>query len=106
MIYMCHSKPINAISGIFDFSGIFGTCSGGDITIWKNPELTPILRISLPKITCTSLFFPKSGRLIISGWDDDDIRIFSPNNGKLIKSIQGTNMDKITVITSDKDSDQ
>jgi WD40 repeat protein len=78
-----------------DYSDIFGTCSGGEITIWKTKTLAPALRISLAKTTCISLHFPKNGKYIISGWSDDSIRIFSPQNGKIIHRITPCNLQKV-----------
>ena len=45
VIYTCHSKKINDITMINNFSGVFGTCSGGEIVVWKLASLSPILKI-------------------------------------------------------------
>ena len=70
----------------------------------KSASLTPIVKIELPKIKCLTLFFPKTGRLILSGWSDDSLRIFSPNNGKLLKKISPANLGLPKVVIADDDS--
>jgi len=62
------------------------------------------MKIYLPKVTCLTICFPKTGRLILSGWSDDVIRIFSPHNGKLIYKIPIANLGKPKVIIADEDS--
>lgn len=42
--------------------------------------------------------------MILSGWSDDAIRIFSPSTGKIIKKIQPANLGKPKVILADDDS--
>lgn len=84
-----------------DFLDLFGTCSGSDIILWKTRELKPIIKITLPKVVCISLCLPKNGKHIISGWDDDCIRIFSPVNGKLMHKIPIANLGIVTKIVSD-----
>ena len=102
LYYNSHSAAINDIAYLPDFSGTFGTCSGGDILIWRTLSLTPLLKISLPKVTCYSLCFPKNGRRIISGWGDDAIRVFSAKNGSLIKRISGCNLERVTEMIEDE----
>lgn len=60
----------------------------------------------MQKFICLSLHFPKNGKYILSGWNDDCIRIFSPKNGKLIHKINDCNLEKVTEIISDDDSTQ
>lgn len=74
--------------------------------IWKNRSLAPAMRIMVEKATCLSLHFPKNGKYIVSGWNDDCIRIFSPKNGKLVHRITNCNLGKVTVVISDEDSTQ
>ena len=104
LIYTCHSTKINGLTMMKDFEGIFGTCSGGEIVVWKAKELTPILKIYLPKVQCLSICFPKTGRLILSGWSDDVIRIFSSHNGKLKHKVAHANLGRPRVIITDDDS--
>lgn len=106
VFYTCCSTKVNSLAFLKGYPDIFGTSSGGEIIIWKTATLTPALRISVPKIVCLSLDFPKNGKYIVSGWSDDCIRIFSPKNGKLVHRIRDCNLEKVTSITSDDDSTQ
>ena len=68
--------------------------------------MTPIIKISVPKTTCLSICFPKNGKFILSGWDDDCVRIFSPSNGTLMLNIRNANLEKVTALIADYDSTQ
>lgn len=96
LFYTCCSTRINAIAFLRGYSDIFGTCSGGEIMIWKNRSLAPALSIVVERAVCLSLHFPKNGKYIVSGWSDDSVRIFSPKNGKLIHRITPCNLTKVT----------
>ena len=102
LFYCAHSAEISGLATLPDYSGVFGTCSGGDIMVWRSQTLLPLLKISLPKGICQSLCFPKSGRRILSGWSDDAIRVFSAKNGSLLKRIDNCNLDRITEIIEDE----
>ena len=104
MIYNCHFTAITDLAMVKGFQGIFGTCSGGEIIVWRTKSLKPILKIELPKVKCLSLDFPRTGRMILSGWSDDAIRFFSAENGKIIKKIPCANLDGPRVMVSDDDS--
>jgi hypothetical protein len=45
LFYTSCSTRINGIAFLRGYSEIFGTCSGGEIMVWRNRSLAPALRI-------------------------------------------------------------
>ena len=74
--------------------------------LWRNYNLAPIIKISLPKSLCLSLNLLRDGSCIISGWSDDCIRFFNPKTGKKMNEITNAHNGKITALTSNINSDR
>ena len=85
-----HDAPVNDIAFPRNCEGIFATCAGIEIRLWKTKNCEEISRISSSEIssTCENVVFAPDGFSIISGWSDGNIRFHSPKSGTLLATME------------------
>ena len=82
--------PVSDIAFPRNCEGIFATCAGIEIRLWKTKNCEEISRISSSEIssTCENVVFAPDGFSIISGWSDGNIRFHSPKSGTLLATME------------------
>lgn len=83
----CHFERINDVCFPPAADELFASCSGSDIRIWNSSTCAELLRINVPTVTCNCISFMHDGSCLISGWSDGKIRLFGPQTGKLLLSV-------------------
>ncbi|GBM29807.1 Cilia- and flagella-associated protein 52 [Araneus ventricosus] len=99
-IYTCHGSAVNDIGFPYKCSDLFATCSKETIRVWNVSSSQELLRISVPNMTCNSLFLMQDGRSIISGWDDGKIRAHTPETGHPLYIIENAHQRGVTAIAA------
>lgn len=103
LISTSHNSAVKDVAFCFGTSELFATCSEEDIRLWHIDKPKELLRITVPNMTCNSLDFMVDGHSIISGWNDDKIRVFAPESGRLLLIIHNTHRKGVTAITGTRD---
>lgn len=98
LVQTCHWSKINDVCFPRGYSGVFATCSVGDIRIWHLVDCRELLRIEVPNTTCNCIAFMPDGRSIVSGWSDSRIRSFAPQSGKLLYTINNAHQLGVTAL--------
>ena len=85
-----HDAPVNDIAFPRNFEGLFATCAGTEIRLWKTENCEELSRISASGVssTCENVVFAPDGFSIISAWSDGNIRFYSPKSGTLLATIE------------------
>ncbi|XP_033630475.1 cilia- and flagella-associated protein 52-like [Asterias rubens] len=99
----CHYSSVEDIAFPYGFSDLFATCSQNDIRVWNAKNCKDLLSITVPNMTCHAIEFTRDGRSIVSAWDDNKIRVFYPESGKLMYQINDAHNKKVTAITTTSD---
>ncbi|XP_066442698.1 cilia- and flagella-associated protein 52 [Eleutherodactylus coqui] len=99
----CHSEAINDIVFPFGTSELFATCSKNDIRVWHTTSHKELLRITVPNVTCNGIQFMRDGRSILSAWNDDKIRAFTPESGRLMYQMEHAHNMGVTAIAATSD---
>ncbi|PNF16695.1 Cilia- and flagella-associated protein 52 [Cryptotermes secundus] len=94
----CHKHAIHDIAFPHEYSEVFATCSKDDIRVWSTETSLELLRITVANFTCTGIQFTCDGKSIISGWNDGEIRAFTPQTGRLIYEIHNAHSKGVTAI--------
>ncbi|XP_001607842.2 cilia- and flagella-associated protein 52 [Nasonia vitripennis] len=103
LLVTCHTSTIYDVAFPHDYSEIFATGSKNDIRLWRLETQKELLRITVPNIVCTSLYFSYDGRMLVSAWNDGIIRAFTPQTGRLIFAILHAHVKAVSAITLTKD---
>jgi WD40 repeat protein len=84
-------------------SALFVTGSKEDIRVWNTETNKELLRIHVANMWCNAVCLEESGRLILSGWNDNSVRAHKPQSGKLAWEIPNAHSSEVTAvaITSD-----
>ncbi|VVC86611.1 unnamed protein product [Leptidea sinapis] len=90
LLVTCHRCAINNIAFPRGMSGVFATAGAGDVRVWCVKTAQELLRIVVPNFTCSSVLFSSDGKSIVTGWNDGNIRAFTPLTGRLIYCIYNT----------------
>ncbi|CAG4975835.1 unnamed protein product [Colias eurytheme] len=90
LVVTCHRCAINDIAFPKGMSGVFATAGAGDVRVWCVKTAQELLRIVVPNFICSSVLFSSDGKSIVSGWNDGNIRAFTPLTGRLIYCIFNT----------------
>uniref|UniRef100_A0A665THZ6 Cilia- and flagella-associated protein 52 n=1 Tax=Echeneis naucrates TaxID=173247 RepID=A0A665THZ6_ECHNA len=98
LISTSHSSAVKDVAISFGTSELFATCSEEDIRLWHIDKPKELLRITVPNMTCNSLDFMTDGHSIISAWNDDKIRVFAPESGRLMLIIHNAHRMGVTAI--------
>lgn len=99
----CHYHGINDVAFLDGFNDVFVTCATNDIRVWNAKKQQELLRIQVPNVRCTCLALPRSGDLILSGWDDGKIRAFKPVSGALEFIINDSHPEGVSALAVTKD---
>ncbi|KAJ4443744.1 hypothetical protein ANN_05522 [Periplaneta americana] len=94
----CHKNAIYDIAFPYEYSDVFATCSKDDIRVWNTETSLELLRITVHNFTCTGIMFSSDGKSIVSGWNDGEIRAFTPQTGRLIYEIHNAHNKGVTAI--------
>ena len=90
-VLLCaHDAPVNDIAFPRNCDGLFATCAGTEIRIWKTQGCAELSRISIGNSgpTAKNVVFAPDGCSVISGWSDGAIRFHSPQSGTLLATIE------------------
>ncbi|KAM6939824.1 cilia- and flagella-associated protein 52 [Xenentodon cancila] len=98
-----HTNAVQDVVFPFGTSELFATCSEDDIRLWHVDKPKELLRISVPSVTCNCLDFMIDGHCIISGWNDEKIRVFGPESGRLMLVINDAHKMGVTAIAGTRD---
>ncbi|XP_028157858.1 cilia- and flagella-associated protein 52 [Ostrinia furnacalis] len=90
LVVTCHRCAINDIAFPRGMSGVFATAGAGDVRVWCVETCQELLRIVVPNFVCSSVLFSGDGKSIVSGWNDGNIRAFTPLTGRLVYCIYNT----------------
>ncbi|XP_061088877.1 cilia- and flagella-associated protein 52 [Conger conger] len=103
LITTSHDSAVNDVAFPFACSELFATCSQGSIRVWHTDTSKELLRIKVPNMTCNALEFMRDGRSIISAWNDGNIRVFTPESGRLSLIIQNAHSMGVSAIAGTTD---
>ncbi|KAJ8363474.1 hypothetical protein SKAU_G00123050 [Synaphobranchus kaupii] len=98
-----HDSAVNDVAFPFACSELFATCSLGGIRVWHTDTSKEVLRIQVPNMTCNAVEFMMDGRSIISAWNDGNIRVFTPESGRLSLIIHNAHSMGVTAIAGTTD---
>ncbi|XP_022113569.2 cilia- and flagella-associated protein 52 [Pieris rapae] len=90
LVVTCPRCAINHIAFPRGMSGVFATAGAGDVRVWCVKTAQELLRIVVPNFICSSVLFSADGKSIVSGWNDGNIRAFTPLTGRLMYCIFNT----------------
>ncbi|XP_072239974.1 cilia- and flagella-associated protein 52 isoform X2 [Leuresthes tenuis] len=103
LVSTSHSSAVKDVAIPFGTSELFATCSDQDIRLWHKDRPKELLRITVPNVTCNSLDFMTDGHSIISAWNDNKIRVFAPESGRLMLTINNAHKRGVTAIAGTRD---
>ncbi|XP_034830597.1 cilia- and flagella-associated protein 52 [Maniola hyperantus] len=103
LVVTCHRCAINDIAFPRGMSGVFATAGGGDVRVWCVETAQELLRIVVPNFSCSAVLFSADGKSIVSGWNDGNIRAFTPLTGRLIYCIYNTHNKGTSALDMTKD---
>ncbi|XP_038067844.1 cilia- and flagella-associated protein 52-like [Patiria miniata] len=99
----CHFGSVSDIAFPHGCSDLYATCSQSDIRVWNAKTSRDVLSITVPNMTCNAIELMRDGSGIVSAWDDNKIRVFYPQSGKLKYQINDAHNKKVTAITTTSD---
>jgi len=99
----CHYGEIFDIAFAQGTAQLLATAAKDEIRVWDNYTGKELLRIRNPNITCRGIEITQDGKNIISGWDDNKIRVYSPKTGTLKFDLENAHKKGVTAlaVTSD-----
>ncbi|XP_064180207.1 cilia- and flagella-associated protein 52 [Anguilla rostrata] len=103
LVATSHDSAVNDLAFPFECSELFATCSLGGIRVWHAETSKELLRIKVPNMTCNAVEFMRDGRSIISAWNDGNIRVFTPESGRLSLIIHNAHSMGVTAIAGTTD---
>lgn len=85
-----HDAPVNDIAFPRNCEGLFATCAGTEIRLWRTEDCEELSRITSSGVssTCENVVFAPDGFSIISAWSDGNIRFHSPKSGTLLATME------------------
>jgi WD40 repeat protein len=85
-----HDAPVNDIAFPRNCEGLFATCAGTEIRLWRTEDCEELSRITASGVssTCENVVFAPDGFSIISAWSDGNIRFHSPKSGTLLATME------------------
>ena len=85
-----HDAPVNDIAFPRNCEGLFATCAGTEIRLWRTEDCEELSRINAYGVssTCENVVFAPDGFSIISAWSDGNIRFHSPKSGTLLATME------------------
>ena len=101
-ILSCPSKPLLCASFPSSSAQLYAVGGEDGLQLWtEDGQLVLHIPPSLPGLAATQVKLSKDGRSVISGWSDGNIRIFTPETGKLVEEIRkaATGSEGVTAMT-------
>lgn len=102
-MFTCHTSVIYDLAFPYNYSKVFATASKNDVRVWSMDTLQELLRITVQNFSCSSVLFSFDGSQIVTSWNDGTIRIFTPENGRLLYAINNCHNKGVTAIAMSKD---
>jgi len=102
-VFTCHTSVVYDLAFPHDYSGVFATASKNDVRVWSVDTLRELLRITVQNFTCSGVLFSFDGSQIVTSWDDGNIRIFTPETGRLLYAINNCHNKGVSAIAMSKD---
>jgi len=103
-IVSCHHNKVRDITFFQGTSDLFATCGDEDIRIWDAKRFREILRIREDNLVCNAIEFSPDGKSIVSAWNDNTIRTYSPKKGLLLYKINNAHNLGVTALSVTPDS--
>jgi len=98
-----HNKQVNDIVFPSGYNKLFVTCSEETIRVWNLNTNKSLLTIRVPNMVCNAVQILNDGRSIISGWNDNKIRAFTPESGAQMYAINDAHNKGVTAIAATSD---
>ncbi|XP_030842134.1 cilia- and flagella-associated protein 52 [Strongylocentrotus purpuratus] len=98
MIRTCHYEEVNDIAFPKGCSELFVTSSKNDIRVWETASCKELMRINVPNMECHAVCIMPDGKSIVSAWNDNKIRSFLPQSGKLLYEIADAHNKAVTAL--------
>jgi len=108
----CHNNKVRDISfynGNKEKPGtsdLFATCGYEDIRVWDAVRFREILRIRKDNLCCNAIEFSPDGFSLVSAWNDNKIRAFSPTSGSVLYEIPNAHNLEVTALALTPNSQQ
>lgn len=101
-MFTCHTSVVYDLAFPHNYSRVFATASKNDVRVWSVDTLQELLRITVRNFTCSGVLFSFDGSQIVTSWNDGNIRIFTPENGRLLYAINNCHNKGVTAIAMSK----
>lgn len=98
MIVSCHHNKVRDITFYQGCSDLFATCGDEDIRVWDAKQFRELLRIRKDNLVCNAIEFSPDGHSIVSAWNDNKIRTFTPVQGALLYEINNAHNLGVTAL--------
>ncbi|XP_060861049.1 cilia- and flagella-associated protein 52-like [Metopolophium dirhodum] len=102
-LFTCHTSVVYDLAFPHGYSKVFATASKHDVRVWSVDTLQELLRITVRNFTCSGVLFSYDGAQIVTSWNDGNIRIFSPETGRLLYAINNCHNKGVSAIAMSKD---
>lgn len=102
-LFTCHTSVVYDLAFPHDYSAVFATASKNDVRVWSVDTLQELLRITVRNFTCSGVLFSFDGSQIVTSWNDGNIRIFTPETGRLLYAINNCHNKGVSAIAMSKD---
>lgn len=102
-LFTCHTSVVYDLAFPHNYSKVFATASKNDVRVWSVDTLQELLRITVRNFTCSGVLFSFDGSQIVTSWNDGNIRIFTPETGRLLYAINNCHNKGVSAIAMSKD---
>lgn len=103
MLCSSHYGIVHDLAFPYNFSDVFATCSYEDVRIWNSKAMRELVRINVANMTCYCLCFSNDGKSIITGWNDSNVRTYTPQTGSPLWSINHAHQRGVTALVTTPD---
>ncbi|XP_050540995.1 cilia- and flagella-associated protein 52 [Daktulosphaira vitifoliae] len=102
-LFTCHTSVVYDLAFPHNYSKVFATASKNDVRVWSVDTLQELLRITVQNFICSGVLFTHDGSQIVTSWNDGNIRIFTPETGRLLYTINNCHNKGVSAIAISKD---
>lgn len=102
-LFTCHTSVVYDLAFPHGYSKVFATASKNDVRVWSVDTLQELLRVTVRNFTCSGVLFSFDGSQIVTSWDDGNIRVFTPETGRLMYAINNCHNKGVSAIAMSKD---
>ncbi|XP_050433048.1 cilia- and flagella-associated protein 52 isoform X2 [Adelges cooleyi] len=102
-LFTCHTSVVYDLAFPHRYSKVFATASKNDVRVWSVDTLQELLRITVQNFTCSGVLFSYDGSQIVTSWNDGNIRVFTPETGRLLYAINNCHNKGVSAIAMAKD---